>query len=48
VRAYAHLTVVRDTAKIEVFHASSFEGTRADDVGSFAGHAFDVFVGSIL
>lgn len=47
-RAYAHLAVVRNAAEVAVFYACGFEGTGADDVGGFAGHAFDVFVGGIL
>jgi hypothetical protein len=48
VRAYTHLAVVRDTAEVAVFYAGGFEGAGADDVGGFAGHAFDVFVGGTL
>ena len=48
VRAHAHLAVVRDTAEVAVFHACGFEWTRADDVGSLTGHAFDVFIGGSL
>jgi len=47
-RADAHLAVVRDTAEVAVFYACGFEGTGADNVGGFAGHAFDVFVGRVL
>jgi hypothetical protein len=48
VRAYAHLTVVRNTAQVAVFYACGFEGAGADNVGGFACHAFDVLVGGIL
>jgi hypothetical protein len=48
VRAYAHLAVVRNTAQVAVFYACGFEGTGTDNVGGFAGHAFDVFVGRVL
>ena len=48
VRAYAHLAVVRNAAEVAVFYACGFEGAGADDVGGFAGHAFDVFVGGVL
>ena len=47
-RAYAHLTVVRNTAEVAVLYACSFEGTETDNVGGFAGHAFDVLVEGIL
>ena len=48
VRAHAHLAVVRNTAEVAVFYARGFEGAGTDNVGSFAGDAFDVFVGGIL